>query len=574
MKLGIGIPIPYLSNLPGPSRPGGGGTPAVDPFPLKLKFDVTSGVEKTITINRISKNADPVTVDWGDGQTEQLTFTGNAVVSHTYNSGNVGTTENPISSFGKEDDTGIITGIYYNVVGFDVDLLSIEQWGQGAYSTYNFSRCYNFQLNAIDKIDASNMTSFGNMFLDCTAFTGNESMKDWDTSTITAMNQMFRNCPNFNVSALNWDVSNVTNSSIMFYNAGGAGTTGVFNGRLDNWDFSAGTSLSNFMHGQRSFNNDSVSSWNVSNITNFSSMFKECSVLNQDLNNWDVSSAVNLNGIFYNCTVMNGNISTWDTRNVTIMSNTFRASGFNTSNAGFNTNANNIYWNTSNVANMSLCFYGIQQQITSISNWDTSSVTNFSNFAAQAVNFDGDVQSWNVSQCSNFATMFSSTASFSRDLSSWNVSNGTNFNNMLNNTDVNFDLSSWVLTDATLLYRMLIYATEWNQNVSSMVLGANISRLDLFFYNSGISAINFTDTIVGWAVQVNKNSAPYNVNAATITFNVDLIASRTDDNASGLSYSAKYGTDWTNTGWTDAGDALNFLTTLTASGGAGWTYST
>ena len=32
MKVGIGIPIPYLSNLPGPSRPGGGGTP-VPPAP-------------------------------------------------------------------------------------------------------------------------------------------------------------------------------------------------------------------------------------------------------------------------------------------------------------------------------------------------------------------------------------------------------------------------------------------------------------------------------------------------------------------------------------------------------------
>ena len=35
MKVGIGIPIPYLSNLPGPSRPGGGGTP-VPPGPTPL----------------------------------------------------------------------------------------------------------------------------------------------------------------------------------------------------------------------------------------------------------------------------------------------------------------------------------------------------------------------------------------------------------------------------------------------------------------------------------------------------------------------------------------------------------
>jgi len=38
MKIGIGIPIPYLSNLPGSSRPGGGGTP-VPPLPSLPKID-------------------------------------------------------------------------------------------------------------------------------------------------------------------------------------------------------------------------------------------------------------------------------------------------------------------------------------------------------------------------------------------------------------------------------------------------------------------------------------------------------------------------------------------------------
>lgn len=38
MKIGIGIPIPYLSNLPGVSRPGGGGTP-VPPGPSLPKID-------------------------------------------------------------------------------------------------------------------------------------------------------------------------------------------------------------------------------------------------------------------------------------------------------------------------------------------------------------------------------------------------------------------------------------------------------------------------------------------------------------------------------------------------------
>ncbi len=572
----MGFPIPDLSNLPGPSRPGGGGTPAVDPFPFKLKYDVSSGVEKTITIDRISKNADPVTVDWGDGQTEQLTYNGNGAVSHTYNSGDVGTAENPIASFGKEDDTGRITGIYYNLTGFDVDLLSIEQWGTALFTTYSFLGCRSLQLNATDKPDLSNCTSLSNMFNACTAFTGNESMKDWDTSNITNLSSMFRDSPNFNVSALNWDVSNVTAFTIMFYNSGGATTSGSFNGRLDNWDFSSSNSLSNFMHGQRSFNNDSINSWNVSTITSFSTTLASCSSFNQDLNNWNVSSATTLANLFYGATVMNGNISNWDTGNVTNMSGTFRLSGFNTSNAGFNTNADENYWNTSNVTNMSLCFYQKNGQIPSISDWDTSSVASFANFAGASINFNPDIESWDVSSCVNFSAMISSNASggFNKDLSNWDVSSGTNFNNMFTNTEVNFDLSSWVFTDAILMYRIFLNVAEFNQNASSMVLGVNITRVDFIFYSTGIEAINFTDTIVGWAVQVFTNSAPYNVNAGSITNGVNLIESRTEDNASGQTYAAKYGSDWTATGWTSAGDALEYLTTQTTYGGAGWTYST
>ena len=43
MKIGIGIPIPYLSNLPGPSRPGGGGAAALAQIDnvYSMEFDGT-----------------------------------------------------------------------------------------------------------------------------------------------------------------------------------------------------------------------------------------------------------------------------------------------------------------------------------------------------------------------------------------------------------------------------------------------------------------------------------------------------------------------------------------------------
>jgi hypothetical protein len=78
-----------------------------------------------------------------------------------------------------------------------------------------------------------------------------------------------------------------------------------------------------------------------------------------------------------------------------------------------------------------------------------------------------------------------------------------------------------------------------------------------------MSTANYTDTIVGWAVTVYKNSAPYTVNMGN-QLNREFDRARTSDNASGQTYAAKYGSDWTATGWTDAGDARDYLTGATA----------
>ena len=55
------------------------------------------------------------------------------------------------------------------------------------------------------------------------------------------------------------------------------------------------------MSGMFGYNNTfsgNISSWNVSNVSNFSSMFIGASNFNSDLSNWDVSSAVDFSNMF------------------------------------------------------------------------------------------------------------------------------------------------------------------------------------------------------------------------------------------------------------------------------------
>ena len=93
-----------------------------------------------------------------------------------------------------------------------------------------------------------------------------------DTSEITDMSWLFEyiSC-NFDIS--NWDVSNVTNASSMFYCC---------------WNFDC-----------------DLSNWNVSNVTDMYSMFTACeNFKGKGLENWDVSKVKDMNYMFNGCDKM------------------------------------------------------------------------------------------------------------------------------------------------------------------------------------------------------------------------------------------------------------------------------
>ena len=50
------------------------------------------------------------------------------------------------------------------------------------------------------------------------------------------------------------------------------------------------------------FNGD-ISNWDVSNVTDMSFMFYECTNFNSDISNWDVSNVTDMYGMFYNCPI-------------------------------------------------------------------------------------------------------------------------------------------------------------------------------------------------------------------------------------------------------------------------------
>ena len=95
-----------------------------------------------------------------------------------------------------------------------------------------------------------------------------------------------------------WDVSKVTNMSSMFYNCKALKIVGDISG----WNVSKVTDMSRMFYECKSFNQD-ISKWNVSNVTDMNSMFYSCESFNQDISGWDVSSVTYMNLMFHNCPI-------------------------------------------------------------------------------------------------------------------------------------------------------------------------------------------------------------------------------------------------------------------------------
>ena len=262
------------------------------------------------------------------------------------------------------------------------------------------------------------------------------------------------------------------------------------------------TSYFSTMFYQSTINSSNLINWDVSNVQKFNSMFYGASQFNQDISGWDVSSATSMQGLFLSASSFNQDISGWDVSNVSVFQEMFQsASSFNQD----------------------------------ISSWDVSSATTMHQMFQSASSFNQDISGWNTSLVTNMERVFQAASQFNQNLNSWNVSNVTN------------------------MLAMFWQASNFNQNLSDWQI-TSLSNARLVFNSSAMTTENYTDTIVGWAVYVYNNSGtPSSVNMTSNSKTFD--GTRTSDYASGQTYATKYGSNWTATGWSDAQDAFDYLTT-------------
>tara|TARA_R110000796_G_scaffold101889_1_gene210689 strand:- start:74 stop:928 length:855 start_codon:yes stop_codon:yes gene_type:complete len=152
---------------------------------------------------------------------------------------------------------------------------------------------------------------------------------DWNTTAVTNMSNAFSFAGvvtnDFNEDISGWDISNVTNISSMFYRQS------LFNQDLSSWDTSNVNNISSIFWKASAFNQP-LNSWDVSNVTNMAFSLREASVFNQDLSSWDTSKVTSMRSIFYKSYLFDQNISSWNVNKVSNLSSFLTQGGFLESN--------------------------------------------------------------------------------------------------------------------------------------------------------------------------------------------------------------------------------------------------
>jgi surface protein len=435
-------------------------------------------------------------VDWGDGTTPDTSY------SHTYT--NVSSTSYTVT----------ITG-----TGFT----QLSQIYSGATAPEYLTGCSSF--------GEIGLTDLSNAFNGCILLTSVPTSLP-TTSTVTNMSYMFRKATSFNQDISTWDFSTVTNMTGMFSKPTAYTTRYMtFNQEITSWDVSNVTDMNDMFIASTAFNNGDTTnagskplSWGskTSKVINMSSMFGGANSFNQTVTSWDVSSVTNMNAMFScssalgpsgtsvfnngDTTNIQGNALTWgnNTRFVTNMGSMFHsATSFNQDISG---------WDVSNVTNMAQMFQSATSFNQNLNSWDVSKVTILLQMFFGATSFNGNITNWVFSSSlTSMNSMFRSATSFNQNIGGWTVSNVTDMSQMFNGaTSFNQNIGSWTVSKVTTMLGMFRTATLFNQDLSNWNI-TSVTAMTNMFSDSGISETNYNNILNGWGAKSVKSSVTFGV---------------------------------------------------------------
>lgn len=495
---------------------------------------------------------------------------------------------------------------------FNSSLTSFSQFMRGAS---DFNQPINTQTvtvgpNTYTAWDVQNIQSFAYMFYGCTDF--NQPLNNWNTGSATSMSTMFFQCSSFDQSLATFDISGVTTFGSQFGYLLNLSTAN-YDATLISWnnqnvqtltqnvDFgesvpSCDNAASNGAFAARA-NLMTSNKWNVSIVDRFST-HNRC----QPLAGFDYTSdAYCTNGSDVTPTItgtvdqtlpLGGTISdAWSavvailplklTVRIAAGGGSFdvgkiKAGGTNfTVNWGDGTIQNNLSKPASEIVTYTYTGTGSQVDYTVQINdtADSGIITHvrFDDSATEGKIYD--VTQWGTTPWTSFQNFLrvqgtvipaDVTATDTPNLSSCTAMHGM-FQGCTSLVNANNSMVNWITGNVANMNNLFTGTTSFNKNLSGWDITGLLTAVSIF-QGGGLNTANYTDTIVGWAVQVYNNSAqPASVNMSGIPASGVFDGNRTTDNASGQAYSVKY-SNWP--GWSNAQAAYDYLTSTLS-----WTIS-
>ncbi len=193
------------------------------------------------------------TVDWGDGNTSEVTSFNDSDKVHQY------------ESHGEYKVTikGLCEG-FQNDSSSRRNLLKVSNLGNMGWKDLSKAFKDNSNLEGVFGGNTSGVTNMSHMFYEARKATPETS--GWDTSNVTNMSFMFSYAFKVNPDTSDWDTSSVTNMKGLFYG------TQVATPDTSRWDTSSVTDMSlAFSYAAQAI--PDTSRWDFSNVTNVHNLF-------------------------------------------------------------------------------------------------------------------------------------------------------------------------------------------------------------------------------------------------------------------------------------------------------------
>ena len=267
----------------------------------------------------------------------------------------------------------------------------------------------------------------------------------------------------------------------------------------------------------RAAGTDEMDMWDVSQVTDMSSLFSEKSEFNANISRWNTSQVTNMGGMFWQGSggsAFNQDIGSWDTSQVTNMGGMFMV---NNGQTAFNQDIGS--WNTSQVTRMNGMFWWASAFNQDIGSWDTSQVTSMWRMFNGCHAFNQDIGLWDTSQVTDMSGMFWGVANFDQDLSSWDTSQVTDMNSMFRQVNAfNNDITGWDTSDDACDF-MFADALEWKARYTNCGFdSSHVACSEFTSYTSSDYADNGPPS--AWVRKDNAcdaSSPPKNGNVGTCT---------------------------------------------------------